>query len=174
VIHICSLLLIALAALPCGKVRVNQQNQLRNCALEADVKFAGAVIPKNSIVFFTSDGVVKKTFLARDTAIAGHVCRGGGDAWETGFYPSGRLRLCWLVKEETIDTIPCRRATILADVIGGRVGVWLHETGRLAHCEAATSFTVGSCRVKKGDTVNSDAAGNISVRGLNCGRATSR
>ena len=136
--------------------------------LDHDITFAGATIPARTTVFYAADGKIEKMFLFRDTMIEGHLCRGGADAWETAFHPNGRLRVCWLAKDETIDRIPCRRATFWADVTGGRVGVQLHEDGHLARCEAARAFTLGTCRGRKGDGVVVDAAGRVTVGGGVC------
>src|SRR5437870_67050 len=105
------------------------------------------------------------SFLSRDTHIQGHLCRGGADAWETGFYPNGRLRLCWLADDEELGGVACRRATIWADVTGGSVGLWLWENGRLRQCEAAARFRVGGRAAKKGDTVRVDRRGVVTVNG---------
>lgn len=136
--------------------------------LDHDITFAGATIPARTTVFYAADGKIEKMFLSRDTVIQGHLCRGGADAWETAFYPSGHLRLCWLAKDETIDRIPCRRATFWADVTGSRVGVWLHEDGHLARCEAARAFTLGTCRGRKGAGVVVDGEGKVTVAGVAC------
>jgi len=162
---------VMFAGLPCGRnVGVDALNRIRRCTLEPGAFIRGDRVPARSVVFFTEQGAIDKVFLANDARLQGHVCRGGGHDWETRFYPDGQLALCWLAADERIDGVSCRRATVWADLTGGKVGVWFDRSGALRQCEAGNDFTLGRCKVTTGDTVTFDEQRNAVIGKEKCGK----
>ena len=166
-----AMILAALAiavALPCGPTTSDVHGHVLRCTLDKEATVAGAKLPAKSIAFFDANGVLNHMFLSRDAIIGGHACRGGAEAWETGFYPDGKLRLCWLAADETIDGVSCRKSTNWTDAVAGTVGVRLSIDGHLRQCESAIDQRLGACDVKMGNLVKVDDAGALTVNGQRC------
>ena len=49
----------------------------------------------------------------------------------TGFYPSGKLKYCWLTTDQEVQGVPCARSGMFT----GNSGVEFYEDGRLKGCK---------------------------------------
>ena len=120
-----------------------RSGRLESCPLAADADFFGHALPAGTFVTLTEAGQPRHAWLSRDTRLQGHLCKGTGrGGWSVAFYPSGRLSLCFLALEETIDGVPCRKGSFLGEISGG-VSVEFYESGRLRACGAARDVTLG-------------------------------
>jgi hypothetical protein len=86
----------------------------------------------------------------------------------TGFHPGGRLRLCWLEEDETIDDVPCARSTIPGEMWRGilgrdKSGVTFHPDGRLQGCRLSRDLTLAGRRHEAGSRIEFDPAGHAIV-----------
>jgi hypothetical protein len=136
------------------RAELHPSGALRACELSAAVLVSGHELPTRSWVYRHDTGQLDYVWLRLDTRLQGHVCRGGGyGAWQTTFHGNGALRTCWLARDETIDDVPCSRATFLGELRGGASTVFAPD-GRLQSCRAARSFTYGSGRFRKGERVS--------------------
>ncbi len=129
--------------------------------LERPETIQGHALPAGTRVALDGAGNLDICFLGRDTELEGHLCRGQGHNYMTGFHPGGRLRLCWLRNPETIGGVPCRRATFLNDAFGPSVGVAFHPDGSLAGCKLDRDFTVQGRELKSGVRIEFDRNGSL-------------
>jgi len=151
--------------IPCeGMVTYYQDGKLESCILARDDTLSGQVIPAGSGITLTPEGVLDRCSLPRDTYIQGHLCKGEGPrSWNTCFYPNGNLKLIWLGQDEVIQGIPCKEASFMADVFGGGVSVFFHENGKLKRCKCAKDITIEGRTFKKGDIINFDQDGHLTI-----------
>ena len=129
--------------------------------LELSETIQGHRLPPGTRVRLDIAGNLDVCFLGRDTELEGHLCRGQGHDYMTGFHPNGRLRLCWLKKPERIQDIPCRRATFFNDVFGPGVGVEFHPDGSLAGCKLDSDVTMEGRVFEAGERIEFDPEGNL-------------
>jgi hypothetical protein len=127
---------------PCDKgyVWYNPDGHLRSCELSHACAFGEAHVPTGSHIYLTSDGKPEFVFLRSDTRILGLLCRGHGHDYSTAFYPSGKLKTCWLAGDQEVQGTPCMGAGFFADIFGGGVGVHFHENGKLRTCKLSRNF----------------------------------
>jgi len=147
---------------PCrGYVEVDAAGRLRSAILDREHAFGPVVLPVNTQFSLRPDGTVKDVHLGSDATFDGHACLGRGPGeWMTGFHPNGRLAYCFLVADETIDGVPCRRGTFWGELSGG-VGVTLHENGRLATCRLAADLTLSGSTFEDGTRISLDPGGGV-------------
>ncbi|MBD3869410.1 MAG: hypothetical protein IFK94_14915 [Acidobacteria bacterium] len=121
----------------------------------------GHRLPTGTRVRLDDAGNLDVCFLGLDTELEGHLCRGQGHGYMTGFHPNGRLRLCWLKNPELIQDIPCRKATFFNDAFGPTVGVEFYPDGSLAGCKLDRDITVEGREIKRGERVEFDRNRNL-------------
>jgi hypothetical protein len=54
----------------------------------------------------------------------------------TAFYPSGKLKECWLAEDQLVQGIPCGRSGIFT----GDSGVQFYESGKLRACKLSKDY----------------------------------
>lgn len=118
-------------------------------------------IPAETWVIQTEKGVVKIcAFPPGDTAVQGHLCRGGGwlgggpEGIQAEFYPDGALRKYFLSHDTRIQDIPCK-AGLLNEIIE------LHESGRLKACVLSADLTRDGRTYPQGTRLRFDPDGRI-------------
>jgi hypothetical protein len=92
------------------------------------------------MIYLRTDGAPDFVFLSRDAGLVGLTCRGGGHSYMTVFYPSGKLKVCWLAGDQEVQGVPCMGASFIADVFGGGAGAYFHENGKLRTCKLSKEF----------------------------------
>jgi hypothetical protein len=116
--------------------------KLKECAVARDTDFGVARAPAGSWINLTRDGKPDFLFLVRDTNILGYSCRGGNrllgptEGATTGFYPSGKLKYCWLTADREVQGVPCAGSSMFS----GKSEVDFHEDGRLKGCKLAKDY----------------------------------
>jgi len=134
---------------PCAKgyAWFYSNGSLRQCAVSRDTAFGEAQVPAGSIVVLLPDGKPRYVMLSHDATILGYHCRGGGplgpaEGDATGFYPSGKLKLCWFVDDQEAQGVPCMAAGSFFDAIfhHDNVGTNFYESGRLHSCTLSKDF----------------------------------
>ena len=118
---------------------------LQRCTVSQEVVFAEARVPAESIIVLQPDGKPNYVFLGHDAEVAGYKCRGGGllgpaEGPVTAFFPNGKLKVCWLASDQTVQGVPCRHASFVADTFSGDAGVYFHESGKLKSCKLSQDF----------------------------------
>jgi hypothetical protein len=115
---------------------------LKECAVARDTAFGVAVAPAGSWINLTQLGKPDFLFLVRDTDVAGYTCRGGNrvlgptEGAMTGFYPSGKLKSCWLAADREIQGVPCAGSSMFS----GKSDVRFSESGKLQACKLAKDY----------------------------------
>ncbi len=88
------------------------------------------------------DGRPDFVFLKRDTNINGYQCEGGNwllgprEGAMTGFYPSGKLKYCWLAAEREVQGVPCSGSGMFS----GDSSVKFYESGGLQSCKLSQDY----------------------------------
>ena len=150
--------------IPCGptgkaKARLYSSGKLESCPLAVDHVLHGHTLKAKTWVYIDKFGTLTHAWLAQNTKIQGHTCKGTGyDGWVTEFYPTGRLKLCYLAEEELIQGVPCRKGSFWGEVTGG-VKVSFYENGNLESCRAARDFSRAGRDYKKRRRVYLDPNG---------------
>jgi antitoxin component YwqK of YwqJK toxin-antitoxin module len=116
-------------------------------------------------VHFTEEGVFDWCFLQENTEIQGLLCSGDGHGFQTTFHPNGQLKTAYLVKDQSVQQIPCAKFRFLSAVfnpIHGKNGnTSFHENGQLRYCELSENFTIDGERFKRGDALRFDPKGAL-------------
>jgi hypothetical protein len=129
---------------------IYENGRLDECPIAADTMIAGHHFPRGTWIRWTDDGVLKSVWLLAPLTVQGLPCRGTGfKGWAVTFHRTGKLSLCYLDKEATINGVPCAAATFLREMTGNS-GVSLREDGRLHSCRLARDFVYGGTPHKKG------------------------
>ncbi len=155
--------------LPAGtRVSFLEDGRLRECHLDAaGAVLSGRPLPKGTEVVFDGNGRMRNCLLPEDTLIEGHLCRGKGTHWSTGFHPNGRLRVAWLARDEEIQGVPCLSAGGVLRTIGKALvrrnqgGVFFHENGNLSSALVARDCIVQGRAFKRGELIRLDRDGNV-------------
>jgi|WetSurMetagenome_2_1015567.scaffolds.fasta_scaffold51143_3 hypothetical protein len=148
---------------PCDPGRLHQyaSGRLQDCTLARDAAVRGVLLPARTVVALEEDGGLRFVFLPRTVTFEGHACRGEGHDYMTRFHPNGRLRLCWLEHDETIQDVPCSRFTWMRDVFGRPSGVEFADDGRLTGCRLSRDIVRDGQAFQKGRRVGIDTTGRL-------------
>ena len=134
---------------------------LESCRTARDASFGEARVPAGSWIHLTSDGQPDFIFLRHDTRIDHYTCRGRGHNFTTAFFPSGKLKECWLADDEEIQSVPCGRGSFFGDVFGGGSGTEFYDNGKLRRCRLWKPAMVQDKRFASGARVAFDEDGRI-------------
>jgi hypothetical protein len=63
---------------------------------------------------------------------------GPGEGPMVAFYPSGRLKQCYLANDQVVQGVPCMNGGLFGDGRGG--GVIFQEDGKLKSCKLTRDF----------------------------------
>ena len=116
--------------------------KLQRCTTSREVGFGMAQVPAGSIVAVLEDGRPDYAMMVRDVEVAGVTCSGGnrvlgpGEGAMTTFYPSGKLKQCFLAEDQDVLGVPCRASGMMRP----DAGVELFEDGRLKSCTLAKEY----------------------------------
>jgi hypothetical protein len=119
--------------------------RLRRCSVSQETQFGEALIPGGSILYLKPDGSRDGVQLAHSTLVHEALCDGGGvlgpaEGSMVGFYPSGKLKICYLAKDQNVQGVPCAHGGILATLTGPDPGVYFYESGKLQSCRLAKDY----------------------------------
>jgi hypothetical protein len=119
--------------------------KLASCFLAQDADFGVARAPAGSWIRLDADGHTRTLQLVRDTRIGPYTCRGGNrllgpsEGATTDFYPSGKLRTCWLAADQDVQGVPCAGSTMFS----GNSVVEFYESGKLKSCKLSSDLFRG-------------------------------
>ena len=132
---------------PCAKgyAWFFDDGRLSRCTITREIPFGEARIPAGSYIALNSDGTPNLVQMSHDAPILGLTCQGGswlgpGEGAVVAFYPSGKLKLCFLVQNQTVQGIPCAHGGFWATLTGDDPGVSFDESGKLRACKLARDF----------------------------------
>jgi hypothetical protein len=148
------------SGVPCaatGRLRAEffPDGRLHECPLARVFSTYGHQFTPGTWLIFEGDGRLHGAWLATDTPLSGHQCRGTGfQGWSVRFHANGALASCYLAAEAVIEGVPCQRGTFWNEIRGGtRTAVHFRDDGRLRQCQAARRVEIGGQRYDKWDVV---------------------
>lgn len=136
---------------PCAKgyAMVYPSGHLASCSVSRETVFGEALIPAGSIIDLEWTGKPKGAMMAHNTVIAGVKCGGGNwllgpsEGAVTVFYPSGKLKQCWLAGDQVVQGVPCMRGGFMGlfgDGARREGGVKFYESGKLESCTLGKDY----------------------------------
>ena len=137
---------------------------LSSCRLARDVPFGEARVSAGSWITLTSDGKPEFVLLRRDTRIGPATCMGsamGREGIMTTFFPSGKLKECFLAGDQDIEGVPCVHGGFFSELFGGSAATQFYENGGLRSCRLARAATVRGKQFSSGARVELDEAGRV-------------
>ena len=117
--------------------------RLNRCTVSVETAFGEARIPAGTYIALNPDGTPAFIQMSHNAPILNMTCMGGswlgpGEGAMVGFYPSGKLKECYLAGDQTVQGVPCMNGGILGDGLG--LGAVFHENGKLKSCKLAKDF----------------------------------
>jgi len=148
--------------IPCtGIVTYDKNGTLQSCTLGRDHTFAGQPLAAGTVIHLPPEGVLDWCFLQEDTMVQGHVCRGSGHDFMTGFHPNGKLKTAWLAQDEWIEGVPCAKFRFLSAWFGGGDCTTFHDNGKLRSCILASPVTIQGHDLAKNTPCEFDREGKL-------------
>jgi hypothetical protein len=119
--------------------------RLNRCTVSAETAFGEARIPAGTYIALNPDGTTAFIQMSHDAPILGVTCMGGSwlgpsEGAMVGFYPSGKLKQCYLAGDQTVQGVPCAPGGLLASLRGVDPSVLFYESGKLHACKLAKDF----------------------------------
>ena len=140
---------------PCAKgyAWLYADGKLNECFVSQETQYGEALIPGGSVIYLKPDGRPEIAMLQHDSEIAGVKCSGGNwllgpsEGAMTSFYPSGKLKLCYLAGDRVVQGVPCRHEESILGVAYGIAikhpndpDIEFYESGKLESCTLAKDF----------------------------------
>ena len=132
-----------------GYAMVYPSGHLASCSVSRETVFGEALIPAGSIIDLDWTGKPKGAMMAHNTVIAGVKCGGGNwllgpsEGAATGFYPNGKLKICFLAGDQSVQGVPCMTAGFIGlfgDGARRDGGAKFYESGKLESCTLGKDF----------------------------------
>jgi hypothetical protein len=122
--------------------------KLHRCTLSQETQYGEALIPRGSHIYLKPDGSLWSVALAHNTRFHDVLCKSRGFLnAQTGFYPSGKLKQCWLAGDQVVQGVPCRHEESILGVAYGIVvkhpndpDIEFYESGKLESCTLAKDY----------------------------------
>jgi hypothetical protein len=117
--------------------------RLNRCTVAREIPFGEARIPAGTYIAVSEEGAPDFIQMSHDAPILGMTCMGGswlgsGEGATVAFYPSGRLKQCYLAGDQIVQGVPCMSGGLLGDGRSG--GAEFHENGKLQSCKLTKDF----------------------------------
>ncbi len=136
---------------PCAKgyAWFYADGKLESCGVSRQTAFGEAQLPAQSIIVLLPDGRPDHAMMQHDSEVAGVKCQGGNrllgsaEGSVTVFYPSGKLKLCFLAGDQLIQGVPCMTGGTLGFFGDGARrdgGAKFYESGKLHSCTLSQNF----------------------------------
>jgi len=136
---------------PCaeGYAWLYSDGKLESCAVSREFALGEAMLPSGSILHLLLDGRPKFAVLQHNSVVAGVKCGGGNwllgpsEGAATGFYPNGKLKICFLAGDQSVQGVPCMTAGFIGlfgDGARRDGGAKFYESGKLESCTLAKDF----------------------------------
>ena len=132
---------------PCAKGNAwfFDEGRLNRCTVTREIAFGEARIPAGSYIALHPDGTPDLAQMPGDAPILSLKCQGGswlgpGEGSVVAFYPSGKLKLCFLAGNQQVQGVPCAHGGFWATLSGVDPGVLFDESGKLRACRLARDY----------------------------------
>ncbi len=128
---------------------------LRECPLARDTTIGGHAFGAGTWILLSQAGRLQSGWLATDTRLGGHLCRGKGyKELHVTFHDDQSLRSCYLAEDTVIAGVPCIHGSFWTEIRGGGKSVArFHPDGSLESCQLARDATVDGQRHRKWERV---------------------
>lgn len=122
---------------------------LESCIIAKEMPFGDAQAPAGSFIRISDDGKPMFLGLSYSTKIHDYTCEGGGslgpaEGPTTAFYPSGRLKVCFLDGDQTVQGVPCMGAGGFLTAVfrhnHNNPSANFYEDGKLKSCTLSKNF----------------------------------
>jgi len=123
--------------------------RLQRCTASREIAVGVAQVQRGSVIELLPDGRPGYVMMQHDAAVGEVECSGGNlllgasEGAMTVLYPSGKLKQCWLAKNQVVQGIPCMRGGVLGlfgDGARRDGGVKFYESGKLESCTLAKDY----------------------------------
>jgi len=123
--------------------------RLQQCTSSREIAVGEAQVQRGSIIVLLPDGRPNYVMMLHDAAVGEVECSGGNlllgpsEGAMTALYPSGKLKQCWLAKNQVVQGIPCMRGGVLGlfgDGARRDGGAKFYESGKLESCTLAKDY----------------------------------
>jgi len=123
--------------------------KLKRCTTSREIAVGVAQVQRGSIIELLPDGRPNYVMMLHDAAVGEVECSGGNwllgpsEGSMTVLYPSGKLKRCWLAKDQVVQGIPCMRGGFLrlsGDGARRDGGVMFYESGKLESCTLGKDY----------------------------------
>jgi hypothetical protein len=135
---------------PCakGEAWFYPDGTLNQCTLSRPAALGDLQVPRGSLVEFWPNGAAHYLMLQHSTVLAGHKVRGGtargtqARGATTSFYSTGELRSFYLIRNESVQGIPCGGGSwnTFTDPGGSNTMVELYRDGKIESCKLSHDF----------------------------------
>ena len=117
--------------------------RLNRCTITREIPFGEARIPAETYIAVRDDGAPDFIQMSHNAPILGMTCMGGswlgsGEGAMVAFYPSGKLKQCFLAGDQIVQGVPCTNGGLFGDGTGS--GAIFHESGKLKSCKLTGDF----------------------------------
>ena len=85
----------------------------------------------------------------------------GREGIMTSFFPSGKLKECFLAADQEIQGVPCVHGGFFSELFGGDASTKFYENGGLRACRLSRAATVRGKQFASGTRVELDEGGRI-------------
>jgi hypothetical protein len=142
---------VACAATGRAYAEFHASGRLLTCPLARDSTIAGNRLSAQSWITLDEAGLLRRAWLAQDTPLSGHLCKGVGyKGYSVEFHETGSLALCFLARDAMIDSVPCMHGSFWTEVRGrGSSAITFSADGRLRGCQLARDVVLKGQRRKK-------------------------
>jgi len=132
---------------PCAKgyAWFFDDDRLYRCTVTQEIPFGEVRIPAGTYIALTPQGIPDFVQMSHDALILGLTCQGGSflgpsEGSVVTFYPNGKLKLCFLARDQIVQGIPCAHGGFFASLNGVDPGVSFDEGGKLISCRLSKDF----------------------------------
>jgi hypothetical protein len=118
---------------------------LNRCTITRETAFGEVRIPAGTYIALNPDGTPSFIQMSHDAPILDMTCQGGswlgsGEASVVVFYPSGKLKLCYLAGDQSVQGVPCAARGLIVSLSGVDPGVLFYESGKLQACKLSRDY----------------------------------
>lgn len=131
----------------------HENKKIKQCTIAESFEWGTYKIPSGSIVFFDSNGNVQKVWLSESVVYDGIKCYASKNEIEVSFYPSKKMKCCFLAENQIIQGWPCLASTLNP--------VCFYENGKLKEFAVSETKALDGKVYKKGTRIKLNEQGVI-------------
>jgi hypothetical protein len=118
---------------------------LQKCTVTRDIRFGEVAIPAGSWITLTEDGKPYFVQMPHNAPVLNLMCEGGGwlgtgEASTVSFFPNGKLKTCFLARDQLVQGVPCSHGGLFSAFSNRNYVVLFYESGKLRQCLLAADY----------------------------------